>query len=507
MSSVYSGSKGIIAYLGEESFEDGSQHIATVFDTVFDVATEWFNSGSSQSTYAPLGDRSAWGIGQLAFHRLKRILHLSDEEDISSTMISWIKKFFARPWFRRVWVVQEVRPACEDISMVLCVVGPQRIKWANVVLVRALAVVLGCGSQMDDTLNYDAPVLYGVARLDMDLMELLEQSQRMKASDPRDHCFGILAISRYAEEIDLQPDYGEFVTDTFLRYARFLVNKGQGPRMLTCCVKIPGKSLGLPSWIPNWSSRVPSYPSDEPVQYLAGSQVKGKCRILNDKTLVASSFILGQIIATGICDERLLSEQTSRKPNIEQLDDNINSTLRLLWGVHNTLVLLLRSASRRGVTLRTHLSFQQVARFLLNDTMGPTMERIKTNLPWAQPLLDAVHDWNKEGLAEILKDSEVVRAVQSMAGQTIDTHMSITRDGYLVKLPPIAQNGDRIAIVLGCPLPLLLRQVLDHNEDLDAVDVSSKTAFEIVGYAYVHGIMDGEAVAEHADHIQDLIFI
>ena len=60
----------------------------------------------------------------------------------------------------------------------------------------------------------------------------------------------------------------------------------------------------------------------------------------------------------------------------------------------------------------------------------------------------------------------------------------VTTDGYIGLAPGEARVGDRVAVVYGCSTPLLIRKV---NE--------AEATWCLVGECYVYGLMDGEAVA------------
>jgi hypothetical protein len=58
---------------------------------------------------------------------------------------------------------------------------------------------------------------------------------------------------------------------------------------------------------------------------------------------------------------------------------------------------------------------------------------------------------------------------------------------YFGLIPPDARINDRICILYGCSVPVVLRKITEPNESCH---------WKLVGDAYVHGIMDGEAI-EH----------
>lgn len=50
--------------------------------------------------------------------------------------------------------------------------------------------------------------------------------------------------------------------------------------------------------------------------------------------------------------------------------------------------------------------------------------------------------------------------------------------------PAATEEGDMICILYGCSVPVILRR---HGTDVDPY-------FELIGEAYVHGLMDGEGI-------------
>jgi hypothetical protein len=83
------------------------------------------------------------------------------------------------------------------------------------------------------------------------LISILQRVREVEASDPRDYCFAVLALSADADEITLRPDYGEHYSQTFRRYAIHLIEAGEGDRLLSDCATDGTESL-IPSWVPRW---------------------------------------------------------------------------------------------------------------------------------------------------------------------------------------------------------------------------------------------------------------
>lgn len=76
-----------------------------------------------------------------------------------------------------------------------------------------------------------------------------------------------------------------------------------------------------------------------------------------------------------------------------------------------------------------------------------------------------------------------------------DRSFFLTRKGYMGLGPSDLQVSDRVSIVSGSRVPFILRPVeRPDTERLLELDQSG-LCYTLVGYCYVHGIMDGEAVA------------
>jgi hypothetical protein len=61
----------------------------------------------------------------------------------------------------------------------------------------------------------------------------------------------------------------------------------------------------------------------------------------------------------------------------------------------------------------------------------------------------------------------------------------LTERGYLGLAPITAQQGDKISVLYGADVPVILR---------DSAPVRTGNTFELIGPAYVHGFMDGEVL-------------
>lgn len=71
----------------------------------------------------------------------------------------------------------------------------------------------------------------------------------------------------------------------------------------------------------------------------------------------------------------------------------------------------------------------------------------------------------------------------------------VTVKGYLGLAPKGCQSGDKVAVMAGGAVPIILRKVaVEEREDQSlSLEVAADASYEVIGDAYVHGIMDGQA--------------
>lgn len=92
---------------------------------------------------------------------------------------------------------------------------------------------------------------------DRELIDVLFLPLGTKAFDRRDHIYGVLGLSREAEEPTLRPNYLESWQHTYRRFAEYFIKHDRGLHVLHKVssdtgshYKIDGE---LPSWVPDWS--------------------------------------------------------------------------------------------------------------------------------------------------------------------------------------------------------------------------------------------------------------
>ena len=87
--------------------------------------------------------------------------------------------------------------------------------------------------------------------------------------------------------------------------------------------------------------------------------------------------------------------------------------------------------------------------------------------------------------------SQELKFLEDIQLATLFKRFLFTHNGHMGMAPHEARKGDRICLLLGCRVPVVLRE---HKEG----------GYELIGEVYVHGIMNGEAmIKENHDKLED----
>ncbi|KAK4224325.1 hypothetical protein QBC38DRAFT_371275, partial [Podospora fimiseda] len=81
----------------------------------------------------------------------------------------------------------------------------------------------------------------------------------------------------------------------------------------------------------------------------------------------------------------------------------------------------------------------------------------------------------------------------------------ITPKRFLVLGPRITQPGDLVCIIAGSPTPHVLRSVRLGNGEV--VGEQQEERYQLVGDAYVYGMMRGEALERPDFRLEDIVLV
>ena len=530
MRDIYSHARQVLAYLGEQ--ENNSDRIPFLIRTIVMGAEKW------ASTYPINGEDLTRNIIKPANFDL---LGLPSEDDPAWSCLT---SFLSRPWFRRVWVIQEAVLAhsltvvCGDWKMI----GELVFQVVTMAIMHAFplgqstSVAAAHGiSQinfMKDVticlMSRDKSKRIGSDRsAELSILELIQNSKHENATNPRDNIFALLGLSKERTAPDLRPDYVESVPSTYRRFAKYLVKNGQGPLLLEQAYN-PGSILRLPSWVPDWRNRHLPFSnlslSNDIGLGRGGAYVNAGGRSASMQVepgtmhLFARGYLVDQIDIVGyvriarkgayegqspthslvtnmpqlLTFEDLLEciEELSQMLDNRETRSSSETKEEILW---RTLVCNKEMGSIREAPasyagmLEALLGVLKMASCLKPENQH-LFSRLSACLPHTRDVTTSIDDTGFQALYH-----QVENLFAYVISQCEGRRRGLTRKGHVCQIPEIAQRGDFICIIAGVRVPLTLRKM--------------EGGYKLLGQCYLHGFMKGEILSMSEYHEQDIVIL
>ena len=160
-----------------------------------------------------------------------------------------IETLLRRPWFDRVWVLQEVHFASE--VEVLC--GDRSVPWEALVLT-ATYLKTTLEELRTASAIQSIPIVINIrekpkAGQSPRLLQRFHNTRHCKSSDPRDKFYAILNM--VIEPSEFFADYTRSKEDVYKWLARSMIDRDSCLDVLSGVQGKPAE--GLPSWVPDWS--------------------------------------------------------------------------------------------------------------------------------------------------------------------------------------------------------------------------------------------------------------
>jgi hypothetical protein len=166
--------------------------------------------------------------------------------------IGEISEFLDRPWWKRVWIVQEVALA----SKVTVVCGAEEIPWEAIKkrlrttgmmglrsLEEARPLLVFQGTIVTHRFHFpdaEYQYLHGLqtdrkaGAPSLNIYNLAYQFRNFDCSDPRDRIYAFLGLASDIRSVDLIPDYNSSVGEVYLKAARNLITSHKQLLVLNC---------------------------------------------------------------------------------------------------------------------------------------------------------------------------------------------------------------------------------------------------------------------------------
>ncbi|KAH0536097.1 hypothetical protein FGG08_007002 [Glutinoglossum americanum] len=464
---------------------------------------------SAEVVFADLGDAPLqWYFCYDLMYRIKTFLDLIknqgqlaiDSSNIERGILpfdhgAWLEYYnlFSSLWFGRTWIIQEVVLA----RKIRCRHGRFNFDWD--LFVRSFTfmqhrmsqwVALPRQEQQVGMLNF-----YRILQIRHDFnsgrltpLQLLWRTRDCQVSNPRDKVIALLGLLLPGRST-FQLDYKWPPAKLFYHFAAYVLKSfsfKERASMLSYAGlhrrAIEGK---LPSWVPDWHAQSAAGPAvfatirekpfaaaadSLPVMYALGD---GEER---DSFITQTSVGMGSVTdISSTCEGEVA---TDGAPAIDQ---------RSQWLKWHENALGVFSHSAAGGKLRYDNPEEAFCRTLLVDDLYTGDNATAASVPIHDPCeahAAAIASLSTGDFGSALKmnnstDMYIVQALTACRRR----RFAVTDKGYIGLVPECTELGDGVYILGGVSVPFVLR----HRE---------KVNFTLVGDAYIHGVMDGEAVRD-----------
>ena len=437
-----------------------------------------------------------------------------------------------RRYWRRLWILQEAALG-RSTTPVLC--GDRTVPWAP------FPQAFNLLAQTDEVINTNITNELNEVDLDLDkaiwlnlstvheiqvlqdrhlnfrrsnMYRLLLLSRTVFATDPRDKVYGLLGLMEDSVATLIEPDYTDTVTNVYTSFTLATI-KGTGSLdILRHSAFIEGSST--PSWLPLLRVQpptvaLPALTISDTAFATSGSSLAIAQPLADAKFLSCKGFLIDHVDGTGCIWSKGWSPKTvtPSKHGFNSygcFDGAREAIWRSLVACHSVPSEPLDPA------LDNNSGFAALLATPALSTMA---------LPQGSPLKDVVDSnvltwcvWSLQGNADFPiagrrmeeyfwteVDARRIDAVQLRAALMqkdrvgLERKLITTEAGYVGLALETAEQGDALAVLLGCSMPIVLRMV--EGEDGDV-------RWRVIGECYVHGIMRGEAM-EWGIETQDIV--
>lgn len=406
------------------------------------------------------------------------------------------------PWFRRIWVVQEVSVAREVIVQT----GRTTISWS------AFGAALeNCNDNHEMKSVIEAVSTISAIRAArsrepyyMDLFVLLERFRHCLATDERDKVFALLGLtsSSLPQErvVQVTPDYSKPAIDIYRSIAREYINKRKNLDII-CHATLPGH-MPIPSWVPSWSWYNPgltvlpkrriSCAGHEPMYRCCGDLeldreiLFGTVSSSNRLWLNGFKFDVVSIIGSVATKTQDLG--------LEAPINGVSDSLKV-WKSMSEICSHVYGSNLEEAFRRTLLAdaiggkrYQENTPSIVATKEAREGTLVDDNVRESSPdfvyliegRLGTTEKESKSSLEERLNHrTDLLEA--SMKRAAIKRAFFVTEKGHMGLGPSSMEERDLVYVLAGGQVPFILRPTIIAE------------GFSLVGESYIHGIMDGEA--------------
>lgn len=412
-------------------------------------------------------------------------VEIDSKNMLSAELMTGLGAFFGDPWWSRVWTLQEyVLSRRLTFQCGPHLLDGQVLRLASDAWIGHLAMEPCCipfGNHLSNSVDLHrfTRALDEIADIrelfnQLTLPAIVGQLRTRLATDPRDKVYGMLGLAHGKYEKAVVADYTKSVEDAFEAVTiQMIKSTGSLEILSNSSASLPSR-LHIPSWVPDWTVSYEDRLAHRSFTTRIGSlHVYNACRDEESNMNVIGP---GRLQLNGII--------------VDIIDLCPDFDFNAFWRFD-----VLKSAANNHYARTKDRDVQSYASDFW-PTMcgsvglsrdGTSVQRISEDQDRYDELLIKLATWSVKMQPDKAKafdeDFDIRAFVSIMRSANVGRRFIITKSGRLGWCPETCQQGDTITVLAGGRVPYVLRKTDDR-------------CHTFLGDAYVHGIMDGEAVEE-----------
>jgi hypothetical protein len=418
-------------------------------------------------------------------------------------ILHMISLILSRPWWKRVWVVQEVVVAADSTVHIGVHQAPLSLFIEAVESYRGhidccqTSIIFSNwwygNATVAEVLHSSFLSVYSLAAIKRYYNEgslhsglAFQVSSSREASDPRDRVYAFIGLFRGQRNVlDIVPDYGVSVSELYANVTRMMIRDRRSLMPLELVVSVQDNLFGLPSWAIDLISLSSSKTLLRPGFNASGSKVH-KPLGEHGLFLTIQGFEVDFVSKFATLEVDVYSEKNLVRTIKQWQDFALHAQVRderTLW----------RTVFRDNIDL---LPSDRTISSKEYDLIEQWWQRIN------EVVDDPTSATKEGGLFEEL-NIKLVHINITARGILRENVPYVTGKGSLGSAPSAVREGDKIFIAEGSDVPLILRPVEELPGWNPTSANTSRPYYRLVGLCYLDGVMEGEAV--HADVVWEQI--
>ena len=402
--------------------------------------------------------------------------------------------------WKRVWVVQEISCA----PRVILLAGKSVMEWDLV------ERILGSKDYYTDAFHSpfshdmdtltsgifaNAQIVKNQRRIfremqeggESSLLDVLARFRSTFSTDPRDKIYALLGL--VSDSLGIEIDYHKSVKDVFIHVVECIINSSTNLDIICqsqwAMFDHPERNKDLPSWVPDFvSPGQGNFLFAQRSTFHAGDSICSvPCKISATGHLNLDGISLGRVTQIRGIDYGAIQRESREK----RISRNYEQEKWLLVRDWMNKYLLTEEKDEGQVPEGTRSStyatgepkFQAFWRTVVADCKAYPTERLDaSDIEHDDLIFRQIRD--DQSLLERMGELKCEAMLRKM---TRNWRFATSQTGFYAMVPLDAEEGDELVAVHGAKVSLVLRLIEREDEKV----------FRIIGGAYVHGFMDGEA--------------